>query len=91
MNVAASLRSDGSLLDQPGYDPTTHLYFAPDPRLSLPPLSEQPTQDEAKKALALLKSLLLEFKFAKSIPSPGAGHSWHLTQRAVPCRSPGYS
>jgi hypothetical protein len=62
--ASPTLRPDGSLLDQPGYDPTTHLYFAPDPRLRLPPLSEQPTQDEAKKALALLKSLLPEFKFA---------------------------
>ena len=27
--ASPTLRSDGSLLDQPGYDPTTHLYFAP--------------------------------------------------------------
>jgi hypothetical protein len=70
--ASPTLRSDGSLLDQPGYDPVTHLYFAPDPRL--PPLSEQPTQDEAKKALALLKSSLLEFKFANE---PTEAWHWH--------------
>jgi putative DNA primase/helicase len=30
------LRPDGSILDAPGYDPATRLYYAPDPNLRIP-------------------------------------------------------
>jgi hypothetical protein len=44
------LRLDGSLLAEFGYDAATQLYMVPDPRLSLPPLIERPSRDEALAA-----------------------------------------
>jgi hypothetical protein len=59
-----TLRPDGSLLADPGYDPETELYLLPG--LQLPPIPEHPTKDQALAALQLLIDLLSEFSF-KSI------------------------
>ena len=59
-----TLRHDGSLLLEPGYDPKTQLYHAADPSIVLPHMSERPTRDEALAALELLEELLDEFPFA---------------------------
>jgi len=59
-----TLRPDGSLLSNAGYDAATQLYLAPDPALCLPALNTSPTRGEAETALRLLKDLLSEFKFA---------------------------
>jgi hypothetical protein len=56
-----TLRIDGSLLDKPGYDVRTELFLLPS--VSLPPIPDKPTKDEALAALALLKGLLVEFSF----------------------------
>jgi putative DNA primase/helicase len=58
-----TLRPDGSLLTAPGYDPATRLYHASDPRLTLPPIPQRPTIDDARYAVTLLCSLLDEFPF----------------------------
>ena len=61
---APCLRPDGSLLDQPGYDPVTGLWL--DPKgLSIPPVPTSPSDNQVKAALALLmEELLGEFAFA---------------------------
>jgi len=58
-----TLRSDGSLLATPGYDPRSELYLLPG--LQLPPIAERPTRTDAELALNLLKDLVLEFSFKR--------------------------
>lgn len=57
-----TLRPDGSLLTEPGYDKATGLYLTD--ASTLPPITERPTRDEAKKGLNLFLELLVEFPFA---------------------------
>src|SRR5215831_2560757 len=56
-----TLRPDGSLLADPGYDPETELYLLPG--FQLPSIPEHPTKDQANAALKLLTDLLSEFSF----------------------------
>lgn len=56
-----TLRPDGTILDQPGYDPTTRLILMDPPEL--PAISESPTREEATEAIGLLNGLLAEFPF----------------------------
>jgi hypothetical protein len=58
-----TLRTDGSLLDAPGYDPATELYLWPG--LTLPRIPDKPTKEQAFEALALLKDLFGEFSFKR--------------------------
>jgi hypothetical protein len=56
-----TMRPDGSLLLEPGYDPATKLLLiAPPP---MPPVPERPSRDDALAALANLVALLDEFPF----------------------------
>ena len=58
-----TLREDGSILDQPGYDARTGLLF--DPRAcEFRPVANKPTRDDAKEALQLLRELIRKFPFA---------------------------
>ena len=56
-----TLRCDGTILDQPGYDEQTHLFL--ESGIVLPPIPETPTKAEAEQALKLLEGLLVEFPF----------------------------
>jgi hypothetical protein len=56
-----TLRPDGSLLADPGYDPETELYLLPG--FQLPPMPERPSKQEARAALKVLTDLLSEFSF----------------------------
>lgn len=58
---APTMRPDGSILNQPGYDPKTRLWCNSD--ITLPAISEKPTFEEAKQALQLLKHLISGFPF----------------------------
>ena len=62
-----TLRPDGTLLTQPGYDRTTRLYHVADESLQLHPGVRTPTRNLAKAALSELEKLLLEFAFVKLI------------------------
>ena len=56
-----TLRPDGTVLSEPGYDPTTGLMlFDPPP---MPAIAERPTRNDAEAALRLLDGLLVEFPF----------------------------
>jgi putative DNA primase/helicase len=56
-----TLRHDGTILHQPGYDPSTGLILIDPP--TMPDIPERPTRDDALTALGLLKALLAEFPF----------------------------
>jgi nucleoid DNA-binding protein len=53
-----TMRNDGSLLLEPGYDAATQFYTFWDDTLKLPPIPEQPTQTDAEAALTRLQTLL---------------------------------
>jgi hypothetical protein len=77
-----TLRPDGSLLVEPGYDAATRLFHAADPTLALNPTAARakPTRDDAECALALLDKLLGEFPF---VPGGGEGEPAAGTSRSV--------
>lgn len=58
------LRPDGTILDSPGYDKSTGLYYFPEKNLSMPSIPESPTERDLERALHLiLKELLGDFPF----------------------------
>ncbi|MBF0262723.1 MAG: hypothetical protein HQL97_12925 [Magnetococcales bacterium] len=59
---APTIRPDGSLLNRPGYDPKTGLYFDPN-GTEFPPIPSNPTKADAEHALVVLKEVLEEFPF----------------------------
>jgi hypothetical protein len=59
---APTLRPDGSLIDQAGYDPDTGLWFAPDG--DFPAIPEKPSKARAAGAVAELEALVEDFPFA---------------------------
>lgn len=60
---APTLRPDWSLLIEPGYDPATCTFYAPAPGLVVPPVSENPSLVEIKRALAKLREVFCDFPF----------------------------
>jgi putative DNA primase/helicase len=56
-----TLRPDGTILKELGYDPVTRLILVDPP--ALPKMPDRPTRDDALAALDLLKALLVEFPF----------------------------
>jgi hypothetical protein len=70
-----TLRPDGSLFAEPGYDPETELYLAPG--FQIPPIPEHPTREQALAALRLLIDLLSEFGFKRS---SGGEHEMRLNR-----------
>jgi Bifunctional DNA primase/polymerase, N-terminal len=73
--TAPTLRADGSLLADPGYDAETELYLLPG--FQIPPIPERPTRDQAITALELLTDLLSEFGFKRSV---GGEHEKRLNR-----------
>lgn len=57
------LRHDGSVLTQPGYDSTSHLYYNPKPNLNLQPTADHPTENEVKESIELVLECLCDFPF----------------------------
>lgn len=60
---APTLRPDGSVLDTPGYDPDTGLFYDPG-TTCFPPIPHAPDVFEAQIALNMLKDALCDFPFA---------------------------
>jgi hypothetical protein len=59
---APTMREDGSILDTPGYDAATGLYFDRGDTV-FPPVPAHPTKRDAEHALDLLLDLLRDFPF----------------------------
>jgi putative DNA primase/helicase len=62
-----TMRPDGTILSEPGYDPKTRLYYMPDPNFCLPSIPERPNREAAVAALELLSGLLVEFPFVAPV------------------------
>jgi putative DNA primase/helicase len=61
--TAPYLRADGSICEQPGYDPTTGLLYQPGAAV-FPPVPPNPARDDALAALNVLWQPFCEFPFA---------------------------
>jgi hypothetical protein len=59
---APFLRGDGSVCEQPGYDPASGLLYKPDGR-SFPPIPQYPTKADAGAALQAIAGLIEDFPF----------------------------
>ena len=73
-----TLRPDGSILLEPGYDRATRLYYVPDPTLRMPKLIAKPGRLDAEAALDLLAGLLANFPFTSDV-SRAVGLSMLIT------------
>lgn len=62
-----TMRPDGSLLTEPGYDPVTSLWYKSAGDIELPPIPERPTKDDAERALKMIEELLAGFPFAEKV------------------------
>jgi hypothetical protein len=60
---APTLRPDGSILADPGYDPATGLLFDPQGATTFPPIPGRPTRADAERSLATLRVLVATFPF----------------------------
>jgi putative DNA primase/helicase len=58
-----TMRSDGSLILNKGFDAATKIYAFWDGKLNMPQIAETPTKDDAKQALQLFVDLLAGFPF----------------------------
>lgn len=65
--TAPTMRRDGSILCKPGYDPATRLFYAVDKTVTLPPIPDRPTREDAELALWLLSDLLAGFPFVGDV------------------------
>jgi hypothetical protein len=63
-----TLRWDGSILDKPGYDAETKLFYDPC-GITYPSVSEKPTVAEITAALATLKAPISKFPFVPDNPN----------------------
>jgi hypothetical protein len=59
-----TIRPDGTLIDQPGYDAATHLVYIPASHLEIPPIPFRPTREDINAALTFIDEAIGEFPFA---------------------------
>jgi len=62
-----TMRPDGSLLTEPGYDKATQLWYKSAGDVELPTIPERPSQDDGRAALKLLTDLLEGFPFKDDV------------------------
>jgi hypothetical protein len=80
-----TLRPDGSVLDQPGYDESTGILY--DPRgVKFPEIPKRPTRDDAVAAIYDLKALIRDFPFVDDADRSVAisGVLTALIRRSIP-------
>ncbi|MBV8608162.1 MAG: PriCT-2 domain-containing protein, partial [Singulisphaera sp.] len=88
---APCLRPDGTILQTPGYDPDTGLFFLPHPGMTFPEIPEHPTIEDARAAAQRLLDLVVDFPFARpegdeEEESPHK-YAWLASLLTVLCRS----
>jgi len=57
------LRPDGTILDSPGYDPATRLFYAPAADFNMPRVPDVPTEPELRAAVSLIDEVFVDFPF----------------------------
>ena len=57
------IREDGTILDQPGYDPVSRLIYLPDPTLVIPTIPASPSRQEAEQARDFAWQYIAEFPY----------------------------
>jgi hypothetical protein len=57
------VRPDGTVLTEPGYDSLTRLYYIPSPRLVVPPIPNNPNDEDISSASELMLEPLADFPF----------------------------
>lgn len=62
-----TLRPDGTILSEAGYDPATRLLLVLAEGFHLPSIQERPTREDAERALRLLTDLISDFPFVAPI------------------------
>jgi hypothetical protein len=60
---APSLREDESLIETPGYDDVSQLFYAPGPTLVLPDIPRHPTEADTVRALDIVRDIIADFPF----------------------------
>ena len=63
------IRSDGSVVQQPGYDQASGLFYRP--MIDFPPIPPKPTQDDARTAAEALLEVVEDFPFASPFHRAG--------------------
>ncbi|MBV8381140.1 MAG: hypothetical protein JOZ63_00955, partial [Planctomycetaceae bacterium] len=87
---APCLRPDGTILQVPGYDPETGLFYLPESGVEFPEIPENPTPADARDAAKLLLDLVVDFPFE---PSKEEGresphkYAWLASLLTMLCRS----
>jgi hypothetical protein len=76
-----TLRPDGSILDTPGYDADTGLFFDSN-GTTFPAIPQRPTLDEARSAIGRLQEVVQDFPFAE----PCHFSAWLSAVLSVVCR-----
>jgi len=71
-----TMRPDGSVLSEPGYDPATKLFYAPPGRLVVPPIPEEPTAEQVAKARDLLLHIIADFPFVDEASRANVIATW---------------
>jgi hypothetical protein len=78
------LRPDGTILDQPGYDPATRLLYQMPPGFDPVPVPERPTSEDVAKALGLVDETIGDFPYANAASRANAvGFMLTLVVRAA--------
>lgn len=57
------VRPDGTILNTPGYDPITHLFYTPTAELKDLSVNEHPTADEVQRATEQVTEIICDFPF----------------------------
>ena len=52
---------DGTLVDRPGYDAASRIYYAPEPGLVIPPVPKEPTGEDVRRAAETLVEPFVDF------------------------------
>jgi hypothetical protein len=81
--AAPSMRPDGSILSQPGFDAATGMYLIDPP--PMPDIAENPTHQNATEALELLDSLLDSFPWQGDDDSRAVGLSMLISPLMRAC------
>jgi hypothetical protein len=59
-----TLRADGTIMDKPGYDPASGIYYVPARNLSIAPIPVSPSQQDAAGAKKLIMEAIGDFPYA---------------------------